>query len=171
MPSRAYGVACMSEGPRASGHSEPRVTDNSESRVTRSEAETEALGEELSTSLGPADVVYLVGDLGAGKTAFARGIARGLGAPAREVASPTFALLHEYARTGGEVVLRHLDLYRLADDSRELEVLGLPDALRGAPVCVEWPRRAIRAVLPPTAEVSIETQADESRRIRVVRLS
>ena len=147
-----------------------RITDNSESRVTRSEAETESLGEELSASLGPADVVYLVGDLGAGKTAFARGIARGLGASAREVASPTFALLHEYARPGGEVVLRHLDLYRLADDTRELEVLGLPDALRGAPVCVEWPRRAIRAALPPTVEVTLASRPDETREIRITRL-
>ena len=60
-------------------------------------------------------------------------------------------------------MLRHLDLYRLADDPRELEVLGLPDALRGAPVCVEWPGRAIRAALPPTVEVAIEAQTDESR--------
>ena len=142
----------------------------SESRaVSASEAETEALGERLSASLVPGDVVYLVGELGAGKTAFARGIARGLGAAAREVASPTFALLHEYARPGGEVVLRHLDLYRLADDPRELEVLGLPDALAGAPVCVEWPKRSIREALPPTVEVSLETQPDESREIRIVR--
>ena len=142
-----------------------------ELRVTRSEAETEAIGEELSGSLGPGDVVYLKGELGAGKTALARGIARGLGAPAREVASPTFALLHEYAGPDGAVVLRHLDLYRLADDARELEALGLPGALAGVPVCVEWPGRAIRAALPPTVEVTLEAQADESRRIRVVRVS
>ena len=137
--------------------------------VSGSEAETEALGERLSASLSARDVVYLVGDLGSGKTAFARGIARGLGAEARGVASPTFALLHEYARPGGEVVLRHLDLYRLADDPRELEVLGLPDALSGAPVCVEWPNRAIRAALPPTIEVGIETQPDERREITITR--
>jgi tRNA threonylcarbamoyladenosine biosynthesis protein TsaE len=149
--------------------SESRVTDDFDSRVTRSEAETEALGEELSTSLKAADVVYLVGELGAGKTAFARGMARGLGAPAREVASPTFALVHEYAGPDGAVVLRHLDLYRLADEARELEALGLPEALAGAPVCVEWPGRAIRAALPPTVEVSLEPGPEDVRNVRIVR--
>jgi tRNA threonylcarbamoyl adenosine modification protein YjeE len=142
-----------------------------ELRVTRSEAETEAVGEELSSSLGPGDVVYLKGELGAGKTALARGVARGLGAPAREVASPTFAIVHEYAGSDGAIVLRHLDLYRLADDPKELEALGLPGVLAGAPVCVEWPGRAIRASLPPTLEVSLEAQADDTRRIRIVRVS
>jgi tRNA threonylcarbamoyladenosine biosynthesis protein TsaE len=137
--------------------------------VTRSEAETEALGAELAASLGNEDVVYLTGELGAGKTAFARGIARGLGAPAREVASPTFALVNEYAGRDGVVVLRHLDLYRLADAPRELEALGLPDALRSAPVCVEWPGRSIRAVLPPTVEVTLEAGPDERRAIRMRR--
>jgi tRNA threonylcarbamoyladenosine biosynthesis protein TsaE len=159
----------MPESRTVTGNSESRVTDNSESRVTRSEAETEMLGEQLSASLGRGDVVYLTGELGAGKTAFARGIARGLGASAREVASPTFALLHEYAEPGGEVVLRHLDLYRLTDDPRELEVLGLPDALREAPICVEWPGRAIRSALPPTVEVSLVALPDDSREIRIVR--
>jgi tRNA threonylcarbamoyladenosine biosynthesis protein TsaE len=137
--------------------------------VTTSEAETEAFGASLAPSLAPESVVYLVGDLGAGKTALARGIARGLGASAREVASPTFALLHEYAGPSGAIVLRHLDLYRLADDPRELEVLGLPESLAGAPVCVEWPRRALRPLLPPTVEVTLESLPDEARRIRVVR--
>ena len=140
-----------------------------ESRVTRSEAETETVGAKVSATLEPADVVYLSGDLGAGKTAFARGLARGLGAPAREVASPTFALLHEYVGPGGVVVLRHLDLYRLKDDPKELEPLGLPDALRGAPVCVEWPGSAIRTALPPTLEISITTRPDDSREIRIRR--
>ena len=137
--------------------------------VTRSETETEKLGASIASTLSSEDVVYLRGDLGAGKTALARGIARGLGAPAREVASPTFALLHEYAGEGGEIVLRHLDLYRLADDPRELAVLGLPESSRGAPVCVEWPGEAIRLLLPPTVEIALENLGDEARRIRVTR--
>ncbi len=137
--------------------------------VTTSEAETEAFGASLASSLAPESVVYLVGDLGAGKTALARGIARGLGASTREVASPTFALLHEYAGPSGTIVLRHLDLYRLTDDPRELDVLGLPESLSGAPVCVEWPRAALRPLLPPTLEVTVESLPDEARRIRVVR--
>ena len=107
-----------------------------------------------------------MGELGAGKTALARGIARGLGAPAREVASPTFALLNEYAGSDGRIVLRHLDLYRLADDPRQLEPLGLPESVAGAPVCVEWPGAAIRAALPPTLEVRLDPLPDDGRRIR-----
>lgn len=114
-------------------------------------------------------MVYLVGELGAGKTSFARGVARGLGAREREVASPTFALLHEYADGAGRIVLRHLDLYRLTDRPRDLEVLGLPDAVAGAPVAVEWPGASIREVLPPTVEVTIERREDGSRRIRIER--
>ena len=149
--------------------SEIRNPNSETVQVTRTESETEAVGAELSGSLGRDEVVYLTGDLGAGKTAFARGLARGLGAPAREVASPTFALLHEYVVPGGVVVLRHLDLYRLKDDPRELEPLGLPEAFRGAPVCVEWPGSAIRTALPPTVEISIVAQPDDSREICIRR--
>lgn len=136
--------------------------------MSRSEAETEALGAKLAATFGPREIVYLTGDLGAGKTALARGMARGLGAPVREVASPTFALLHEYAGRGGEIVLRHLDLYRLPDEPRALESLGL-EALTGAPVCVEWPGSAIRAVLPPTIEIRLDVLGEEIRRIQVAR--
>jgi tRNA threonylcarbamoyladenosine biosynthesis protein TsaE len=136
---------------------------------TSSEPETEALGESLARSLSKDDVVYLTGDLGSGKTALVRGIARGLGAREREVASPTFALLHEYAGSDGGLVLRHLDLYRLADSAAELAVLGLPDSVGGTPVCVEWPGRAIRILLPPSVEVELSTEGDGRRRIRMRR--
>ena len=139
--------------------------------VSRGEEETEAFGRELARTLGPSDVVYLVGDLGAGKTTLARGIAAGMGAVAREVASPTFAILHEYGRRDGTIVLRHLDLYRLADRPEELEILGLPDAIAGAPVAVEWPGRAIREVLPPTREITIVAHSDGARRISVTAVS
>lgn len=139
--------------------------------VTRSEEETEAFGRELARVLGPSDVVYLVGDLGAGKTTLARGIAAGMGAVAREVASPTFAILHEYGGRDGRIVLRHLDLYRLADRPGELEILGLPDAIAGAPVAVEWPGRAIREALPATYEITIVAQNDGARRIAVTAAS
>ena len=133
--------------------------------VTRSEEETEAFGESLAADLSPGDVVYLVGDLGAGKTCLARGVARGLGAAPREVASPTFAILHEDAGADGMIRLRHLDLYRLKDRSEDLQVLGLPDAVAGAPIVVEWPGQAVRKLLPPTVEVAIEKLPDGARRI------
>lgn len=139
--------------------------------MTRSEEETEAFGESLAADLSPGDVVYLVGDLGAGKTCLARGVARGLGASVREVASPTFAILHEYAGADGMIRLRHLDLYRLKDRSEDLEVLGLPEAVAGAPILVEWPGQAVRELLPPTVEVAIERLPDGGRGMNLVRRS
>ena len=137
---------------------------------TGSAEETEAVGERLAPTLSRSDVVYLVGNLGAGKTTLARGLARGLGAETREVASPTFALLNEYAGADkSQIVLRHLDLYRLADEPKDLAVLGLPDAVADAPVCVEWPGEAVRRLLPPTVEITIVPDGD-ARRIRVRRM-
>src|SRR5262249_5663955 len=124
--------------------------------VTRSEAETERFGEELAAEGHTADVLYLIRRLGAGKTPAAPGTAPGLGASEREVASPTFAILNEYASASGSIVLRHLDLYRLKDEEKELEILGLPGAVHNAPVAVEWPGTAISRLLPATMEISLE---------------
>jgi tRNA threonylcarbamoyladenosine biosynthesis protein TsaE len=138
--------------------------------TTRSEDETEQFGERVASELSESDVLYLIGNLGAGKTCFVRGLARGLGARTREVASPTFALLHEYENPEGRIVLRHLDLYRLSDEARQLEIFGPADAFAGAPTVVEWPGQAIRALLPPTLELTIEISPDGSRRLSVSRL-
>ena len=137
--------------------------------ATRSAEETEQLGRELAAELSHSDVVYLVGELGAGKTTLARGLAAGLGAVARQVASPSFALLHEYANPEGEVVLRHLDLYRLEDRTTELAILSLPEEAAGAPIAVEWPRSAIRELLPPTYEIAIREAETGGRRITLRR--
>ena len=134
--------------------------------MTRSEKETEEAGENLARELRPESVVYLVGLLGAGKTALARGLARGLGASSREVASPTFAILNEYASDSGRIVLRHLDLYRLKDEEKDLEILGLPGSVEGAPVAVEWPNATVRRLLPPTTEIEIDVLPGGERRIR-----
>jgi tRNA threonylcarbamoyladenosine biosynthesis protein TsaE len=132
---------------------------------TSSEAETEAAGESLGRSLDAGSVVLLYGDLGAGKTAFVRGMARGVGAPPDEVSSPTFTLVQEYA--GASLTLYHVDLYRL--DSAEVDDLGLDDLVdsRGI-VAIEWaerwpgrPRRAI--------DVQLEESGEGRRRIRVAR--
>jgi len=132
---------------------------------TSSEAETEAAGESLGRSLDAGSVVLLYGDLGAGKTAFVRGMARGVGALPDEVSSPTFTLVQEYA--GTSLTLYHVDLYRL--DSAEVDDLGLDDLLdsRGI-VAIEWaerwpgrPRRAI--------DVRLEESGEGRRRIRVAR--
>jgi tRNA threonylcarbamoyladenosine biosynthesis protein TsaE len=106
--------------------------------VTATEAETEAVGERLAAALAPGNVVLLHGQLGAGKTAFVRGLARGLGAAADEVSSPTFTLIQEYR--GGRLPLFHVDLYRL--EPRELGDLGLDELISGeAVVAIEWAER------------------------------
>ena len=138
--------------------------------TTRSEEETEQFGVQVASELSDSDVLYLIGNLGAGKTCFVRGLAKGLGARTREVASPTFALLHEYESPESRIVLRHLDLYRLSDEARELEIFGPADAFAGAPTAVEWPGQAIRALLPPTLELRIEVSGDGSRRLDLRRL-
>ena len=105
--------------------------------ITHSEAETSAAGEHLGRRLGSGDVVLLYGDLGAGKTAFVRGLARGLGASPDAVSSPTFTLVQEY---GGRVKLHHVDLYRL--QPIEVGDLGLDELIDSeAVVAVEWAER------------------------------
>ena len=105
--------------------------------VTTSEEETESAGEQLAASLGPGDVVLLFGDLGAGKTAFVRGLARGLGASGEDVSSPTFTIIQEYS---GRVTLYHVDLYRL--EPLEVDDLGLDDLVSGeGVVAIEWADR------------------------------
>lgn len=103
------------------------------------EAATEELGRRLGERLLPGDVITLAGDLGAGKSCLARGIARGLGIEGR-IPSPTFVIVAEYLQ--GRIPLHHVDLYRLADEE-ELVQLGLDELLGGAgAVVVEWPDRA-----------------------------
>jgi tRNA threonylcarbamoyladenosine biosynthesis protein TsaE len=105
--------------------------------LTSSEEETTAAGERFASRLRPGDVVLLHGDLGAGKTAFVRGLATGLGAPAADVSSPTFTLVQEYR---GRLTLYHVDLYRL--QPVEVGDLGLDELSEGnAVVAVEWAER------------------------------
>src|SRR6185436_16744603 len=94
---------------------------------TASERETEQTGETLGRQLSPGTVVLLYGDLGAGKTAFVRGLARGVGADPDEVSSPTFTIVQEY--TGASATLYHVDLYRL--EPPEIDDLGLEDLVSG----------------------------------------
>jgi tRNA threonylcarbamoyladenosine biosynthesis protein TsaE len=104
---------------------------------TVSEAETESLGAHFARELHAGDVVLLYGDLGAGKTAFVRGLARGLGANSDEVSSPTFTIVQEYR---GRVTLYHVDLYRL--EAAEIDDLGLEDLICGdGIVAIEWADR------------------------------
>jgi len=104
-------------------------------RTTHSEAETAALARELATTLRAGDVVLLYGDLGAGKTAFVKGLAQGLGIPREEVSSPTFTLMQEYR--GGRLTLFHVDLYRV-NDAREIDELGIDEVAVDGVLAIEW---------------------------------
>ena len=111
--------------------------------VTRSQEETERLAEALAARLRAGDVLLLSGPLGAGKTAFVRGLARGLDIDPDEVSSPTFTLLHEYG--GGRLRLFHADLYRLGQGGAA--DLGLDDTrVQEGVLAVEWPDRLARPV-------------------------
>lgn len=106
--------------------------------LTSTEGETTAAGEALGRELKPGEVVLLYGDLGAGKTAFVRGLAAGVGASAEEVSSPTFTIVQEYA--GNAATLYHVDLYRL--EAAEIDDLGLDDLVAGdGIVAIEWAER------------------------------
>ena len=138
----------------------------SEEILTQGEDETSNVGELLARTLRPGDVVLLYGELGAGKTAFVRGLARGLGADPEGVSSPTFTLIQEYL---GRIPLYHVDLYRL--QPQEIPDLGLDDLMLGnGVVAIEWadrwPGRPDAAV-----EVTIEHSGEDERSIRVSRFS
>lgn len=109
--------------------------------ITQSEAETAAVGRALAARLTDGSILLLQGDLGAGKTAFVRGVAEGLGIEPAEVSSPTFTIVQEYR--GGRLPLHHVDLYRLAP--REVDELGLDDlTLEPGVTAIEWPERLPR---------------------------
>lgn len=127
--------------------------------VTISEAQTVALGEEYAKTLRGGDVVLLYGDLGAGKTAFSKGVARGLGIAA-SVTSPTYAYMNDY-----DGVLYHYDCYRLSS-GEDAEALGLTDYFYGTGVClIEWPMNIADVLPKKTKKVTIKKLADGGREI------
>lgn len=122
-----------------------------ETYLTHNEQETERLGEALALRLEAGSVVAYAGGLGAGKTAFTRGLARGLGWKGR-VTSPTFTIVNEYE---GRLPLFHFDLYRLGNED-ELFDIGWEDYLNRGGVCaVEWSERFPAALPPGTVAVTI----------------
>ena len=130
--------------------------------ITHSPAETEELGCRLGRTLGPGAVVAYFGGLGMGKTAFTRGLARGLGCRGR-VTSPTFTIVNEY---DGPTPLFHFDMYRLADADALFDI-GWEDYLdRGGVCAVEWSENVADALTGAVC-VTIEKTGDESRKITI----
>ena len=131
--------------------------------ITNSPEETEQVGAALAQTLQPGTVIAYRGDLGAGKTAFTRGLARGLGY-AEPVTSPTYTIVNEYL--GGRLPLFHFDMYRLAT-SDDLWDIGWEDYLdRGGVCAVEWSEN-VEDALDDFILVNIEKIGDESRRITI----
>ena len=129
--------------------------------ITNSPAETESVGAALSKILSPGAVIAYRGDLGAGKTAFTRGLARGLGV-SDPVTSPTYTIVNEYL--GGRMPLFHFDMYRL-HSSDDLWDIGWEDYLERGGVCaVEWSENVMDALENPIT-VRLEKTGDEERRI------
>ena len=133
---------------------------------TRSARETERLGAKLGAALQPGDFVGLSGDLGAGKTVFARGISQGAGVPADAlVSSPTFAIVNTYR--GGRLPIIHADLYRVSD-AEELYDAGFYDiGSGGAAMVVEWIDRVPAAAPVDWLELRLE-RMKSGRRIEVI---
>jgi tRNA threonylcarbamoyladenosine biosynthesis protein TsaE len=132
-----------------------------QARVTHSEDETTTVARELAADVKAGDVILLSGNLGAGKTAFVRGLAAGLGIDPEEVSSPTFTIVHEYR--GGRLTLYHADLYRLdrvATDDLGLEEMGVADGV----LAIEWPNR-LSHPMPGARTIEIEIVDENTRRI------
>ena len=145
---------------RTSGWRRPATT-TLPSQTTNSPAETEQAGQRLGERLQSGDVVLLTGELGAGKTTFVRGVARGTGSHA-PVASPTFQLVRLYP---GRLQLAHVDLYRV-ENSSELRDLGLEELAGQGAVVVEW---GDRLEVDDAAMIEIEHLGGDRRLIRTIR--
>ena len=133
---------------------------------TENAAQTEALGQKLGSTLAPGSVVAFRGGLGMGKTAFTRGLARGLGCTGR-VTSPTFTIVNEYR---GNIPLFHFDMYRL-DSSDALFDIGWEEYLdRGGVCAVEWSENVADAMQEGTVYVTIE-RAPEGENTRIITIT
>ena len=131
--------------------------------ITHSPEETEKIGEALAKSLQPGTILAYRGDLGAGKTAFTRGLARGLGCK-ETVTSPTYTIVNEYL--GGRLPLFHFDMYRLAS-SDDLWDIGWEDYLDREGVCaVEWSEN-VQDAMEDAITVTIEKLGETTRRITI----
>ncbi len=134
-----------------------------EAMTSHSEEDTQQIARDLASRLKAGDVVLLAGPLGAGKTAFARGLAAGLGIDPDEVSSPTFTLIHEYR--GGRLTMYHADLYRLeraATDDLGLEETGAADGV----LAIEWAERLTHRI-PGAILVEISPVDETTRRIMI----
>lgn len=150
--------------PQGSCRRFPAVTERSWS--SRNEEETSEIGKEIAAMIRSGDVVFLSGELGAGKTTLVRAIAAALGASPADVSSPSFAIVHEYDAKAGTII--HVDGYRLSDKLHEWRQIGIPDLLAGPGVkLIEWPKAGFRTMTEPAMSIEIELAENGSRTITV----
>jgi len=124
--------------------------------TSRNEAETARIAGAVAHAARPGDVLALAGDLGSGKTAFARGFIRALTTPGEEVPSPTFTLVQTYA--AGDRTLYHFDLYRIEDPEEAWE-LGIEEAFAGGIALIEWPERLGRLLPADRLDIRFDVPA------------
>jgi tRNA threonylcarbamoyladenosine biosynthesis protein TsaE len=133
--------------------------------ISNSADETVEAGRRFAASLAGGEIICLAGDLGAGKTHFAKGIVAGLGGDPQEVTSPTFTIVHEYY--GGRLPVFHFDLYRL-ESGRDLQNVGWDDYLDEGAVClVEWADKFPNEVPFKAMWLDFLIQGDQTRRVEV----
>jgi tRNA threonylcarbamoyladenosine biosynthesis protein TsaE len=134
--------------------------------ISQSPEQTEALGASLAGLLQAGDFIALQGELGAGKTHFAKGVARGLGVPdGTPVTSPTYTLLNIYS---GRIPLYHFDLYRLTSDG-DVSDAGFDEYFCGSGVSlVEWPQRLVRLLPDERLEINLVYEDEQRRRIELL---
>lgn len=130
--------------------------------MVKDEAETHALGRKLAKGLELGMIIYLLGDLGAGKTTLARALIQAH-APDARVKSPTYTLVERYVLP--EFKLHHLDLYRI-NDPDEIEFLGVRDIAGEDVLLIEWPERGVRAIPPPDLSMLLEHHP-QGRRVTI----
>ncbi len=130
---------------------------------TRSQKETEDFAKEFAATLGPCDVVAFFGDLGAGKTAFSRGVVCGLGF-STDVTSPTFAIVNEYQNQNVKVA--HFDMYRIASED-ELFSTGYYDYLERCILLIEWSENIVSSLPENRINITITSNGQDERTIEI----
>ena len=137
-------------------------------RLCEGAADTQKLGEELGAALDAGDLVVLDGPLGAGKTTFTQGIARGMGVKGR-VTSPTFVIAREHSSIGNGPSLVHVDAYRLGDDPLgELDALDLDSALEEAVVVAEWGGGLVEQLALRYVHVTLDRRTHAETEARII---
>ena len=141
--------------------------------TTQSAEETFELAYQIGETITASTVFLLHGDLGAGKTVFAKGIAAGLNIDPAEVSSPTFTIINQYDGPGTKMRLYHLDLYRIEGEADELRELGLEEMLNepNAVVVIEWPERLGGFKIPAAYEVNIRDLGGDARSVLIEQIS